>query len=324
MVDHLDDRSHAVALLADQPGRGGVELDLARGVGLVAELVLEPLQAEAVALAVRRPAREEEAGDAAVGLGEDQEDVAHRRRHEPLVAGDLVLGAGPAAVDRAGNRRVGAHVGAALLLGHAHPCEGALLLAGGEVARVVGGGEEPRLPLGGELRLGPQCRDDRVGHRDRAADPGLGLRHAHEGGAAGDVSARLRVLPRRGVQLVLDREAEQLVPGRVELDLVDAVADPVVGLQLRRVLVGGGAQGDDPLRAGKLADGRDPRLGPIGPLAAHGLAQRAIRLEDVVVDEGGSLVEDLMGAARPPFHGCHPSIVAGDPTAGREAAVSRR
>ena len=57
-----------------------VELDLAGGVGAVAELVLQPLQAEAVALAVRRPAREEEAGDAAVGLGEDEEGVAHRRR----------------------------------------------------------------------------------------------------------------------------------------------------------------------------------------------------------------------------------------------------
>ena len=98
VVDHLDDRRHAGALLADQPGRGGVELDLAGGVGAVAELVLQALQAEAVALAVGRPAREEEAGDAAVGLGEDEEGVAHRRRHEPLVAGQLVLGAGAAAV----------------------------------------------------------------------------------------------------------------------------------------------------------------------------------------------------------------------------------
>ena len=73
------------------------------------------------------------------------------------------------------------------------------------VARVVLGGEEARLPLGGQLRLGAQGRDHRVGHRDRAADPGLGLGHAHEGGAAGDVGARPRVLPGRGVQLVLDR-----------------------------------------------------------------------------------------------------------------------
>ena len=128
VVDHLDDRRHPRALLADQPGRGGVELDLAGGVRAVAELVLQPLQAEAVALAVRRPAREEEAGEAALGLGEDEEGVAHRRRHEPLVAGQLVLGAGAAAVHRAGERGVGADVGAALLLGHPHPGEGAALV----------------------------------------------------------------------------------------------------------------------------------------------------------------------------------------------------
>ena len=43
-VDHLDDGRHAAALLADQPGGGTVVLDLARGVGVVAQLVLEPLR----------------------------------------------------------------------------------------------------------------------------------------------------------------------------------------------------------------------------------------------------------------------------------------
>ena len=51
-VDHLDDGRHAAALLADQPRRGAVVLDLAGGVGVVAELVLEPLQEHAVAGAV--------------------------------------------------------------------------------------------------------------------------------------------------------------------------------------------------------------------------------------------------------------------------------
>src|SRR4029079_6943078 len=97
VVDHLDDRPHPGALLADQPGGGGVELDLAGGVGAVAELVLEALQPEAVALAVGRPAGEEEAGDAAVGLGEDEEGVALGGGHEPLVAAQLVLAAPPAA-----------------------------------------------------------------------------------------------------------------------------------------------------------------------------------------------------------------------------------
>ncbi len=47
VVDHLDDRRHAAALLADHPRPGAAELDLAGGVGAVAELVLEPLDVEA-------------------------------------------------------------------------------------------------------------------------------------------------------------------------------------------------------------------------------------------------------------------------------------
>ena len=88
-----------------------------------------------------------------VGLGEHEERVAHRRRAEPLVAGELVLGAGAAAVDRPGDGGVGAHVGAALLLGHPHAAQRARLLGGRRVARVVFGGEEARLPLGGQLGL---------------------------------------------------------------------------------------------------------------------------------------------------------------------------
>ena len=93
VVDHLDDRRHAAALLADQPRPGAAELDLAGGVRAVAELVLEPLDVDPVALAVGGEARHQEAGEPALGLGEDEEGVAHRRRAEPLVAGELVLGA---------------------------------------------------------------------------------------------------------------------------------------------------------------------------------------------------------------------------------------
>jgi hypothetical protein len=66
--DHLDDRAHAAAGLADELAVGLVELDLARRVGAVAELVLQALQAERVAGAVVEDARDEEARDALVGL----------------------------------------------------------------------------------------------------------------------------------------------------------------------------------------------------------------------------------------------------------------
>ena len=87
-LHHLDDGAHAAALLADAPREGIVELDLGRGVGAVAELVLEPLEVQPVDRAVRAKARHQEAGEPARRLRQHQEGVAHRRRHEPFVAGD--------------------------------------------------------------------------------------------------------------------------------------------------------------------------------------------------------------------------------------------
>ena len=58
-----------------------------------------------------------------------------------------------------GARGVRAHVRAALLLGHRHPHERAV---------VVARPRDARLPLGGQVGLLAQRRDRRVGHRDRA------------------------------------------------------------------------------------------------------------------------------------------------------------
>src|ERR1700675_57100 len=78
------------------------------GVAAVAELVLEALQAERVELAVRRPARQEEAGKPLRRLRQDQESIAHGRRQEPFVAGEAVSLARAAALDRLGARAVAA------------------------------------------------------------------------------------------------------------------------------------------------------------------------------------------------------------------------
>ena len=113
-LHHLDDGAHAAPLLAQAPRKGLIELDLGRRVGAVAELVLEALETQGVDRAVRAEARHQEAREPACGLSQHQEEVAHRRRHEPLLAGDQIAVAG-----RLCPRRVGAHVGAALALGHA-------------------------------------------------------------------------------------------------------------------------------------------------------------------------------------------------------------
>ena len=68
---------------------------------------------------------------------------------------------------------------------------------------------------------------------------------------AGDVRARPRIAPRQRVDLALDRAAQQPVPARVELDLVDPVAVAVVGEQPRLVALGAAAV---LLRLGRAGD----------------------------------------------------------------------
>src|SRR4029079_3227228 len=109
-VDHLDHRATACARPSAQRGAAAVELDLRGGVRAVAQLVLEALQPESVEFAVGEAPRHPEAGDTAVGLGEDEERVALGSGEEPLVARDLVLRAGAASIDRPADRRVGAYV----------------------------------------------------------------------------------------------------------------------------------------------------------------------------------------------------------------------
>src|SRR5207247_5014146 len=107
----------------NHPCDGVVELDLARRVGTVAELVLEPLDVEGVAAAVRQHSREQEARQAGGRLREYQKRVAHRCRAEPLVTVQLIL----AVLPGPGARRVGPNVRAALLLGHRHAQQDATL-----------------------------------------------------------------------------------------------------------------------------------------------------------------------------------------------------
>src|SRR4051812_25830246 len=98
---------------ADEPGIGAAKFDLGGGVRPVAGLVLEPLDHDPVAAAVRQPPRHKEAGDAALGARQRDEDVRVRHREEPLMPGD----APAVAVPLGGALRL-AQVRAALLLGH--------------------------------------------------------------------------------------------------------------------------------------------------------------------------------------------------------------
>ncbi len=127
---------------------------------------------------------------------------------------------------------VGAHVGAALLLGHRHARRAPRLLRGRDEARVVVEREKPGLPLLGQLGLRAQRRHRRVGHRDRAA-----VRRPRPAASSMNSAARATWAPGRGSRQgsacrpCADAEPHQLVPGGVELHLVDAVAVAIVGAQ---------------------------------------------------------------------------------------------
>ena len=82
-----------------------------------------------------------------------------------------------------------------------------------------------------------------------------------------------RLPPRQRVHARLDPEPQQRVPGRVELDLVDPLAVPVVRAQHRRVLV----REPPPLErlaAERLARTRRAGLPGRAALAAHALDER--------------------------------------------------
>ena len=87
-----------------------------------------------------------------------------------------------------------------------------------------------------QRRVGAQRRRHRVAHRHRAQHRRLGLRPQDEAGRALDVRAGA-ARPRRAVQAVAQRAAEQRVVAGMELHLVDAVAEAVVRVQLGRVHV---------------------------------------------------------------------------------------
>ena len=148
MVDHPDDRRHPGSFVADERAPRPVELDLAGRVGPVARLVLEPLDADRVASAVRAPTGNGEARQSGGSLSEHQEQIAHRRRAEPLVAGEDV-----SVICRGRPGGVGAHVAAALLLRHRHPGERAVLAGCRLVPPVVHRRRQSWLPLLGEIRI---------------------------------------------------------------------------------------------------------------------------------------------------------------------------
>ncbi len=96
------------------------------------------------------------------------------------------------------------------------------------------------------------------------------------------------------MRAVADRQRHQPVPRRVELDLVDAVAEAVVAPELWKVAIGVARQlGDASARNGFAGLGQKS-VGPGDLLAAGDLGQQAIAGEGVVAGERRRLVHHLV------------------------------
>ena len=305
LCDHLDDRPYTAARLADHQGDGAVEFNLARRVGLVAELVLEALDAERVAGAVGQDSGEEEARESLSAstfrLSEDEERVGHRCRAEPLVTGQQVLRARAARTDRPGDGGVGTDVGAALLLGHRHAEDRRGFVCG--QARRIAARQRLWNPLGGDVGLQFQRGDDRVGHRHRASVARLDLPEEHKDRRAGDVRTRLRVGPTAGVRTVLDCRGDDPVIARVVLHLVDPVAPAVKGVQFGRDGVGKLGVVLELRAADEHAHVGEFACGPGGIVAVDGLDEHGVELVLIDVDPRGRLVEHRVRHVRPRLRG---------------------
>ena len=92
-----------------------------------------------------------------------------------------------------------------------------------------------------------------------------------------------------------DGERHQVVPGRMKIDAVDAIAEAVVGTKLGQVAIG---------LAGELLHLRGADRAPgiveflLGPLrieGAHDALQKRVGAIDIIVGKRGRLVEDLVG-----------------------------
>jgi len=243
---HVENGAHALAFAAEQEAECIAELNLGRRVGAVADLVLQPLQPQAVEAAVLKDAGHQKTAQLVArfpaALGQHDKGVGHRRGQEPFVPRepvDALAGACRLAL-------IGADIGAALLLRHAHADDDAGFLHGRAMARIIAARHYLRRPSLFDARRGHDGGNRRIGHGQRAqmtAFKAGGEEKPDRAGLMGEARFLAAAFPDRALQPARHAAAHQGVPARMEIDLVDAVAKSVMGLEL-----GDGAVGD----AGKV------------------------------------------------------------------------
>ena len=274
-----------------------LEYHFRRGIGAVADLVFQALEMDRVDRAVRTKARHDKTRQSAHRLRQHQKGVAHRRRHEPFLAGDDI-----SLAVAFGARGVGAHVGAALTLRHAHADGHAALVPPRREGRIVTAGAEHRHDLRAQCRICRQRAHRGARHGDRAQMSGLDLRRHkefcrphHFGRIAGRLACRR---PGRAMQPGARTVRHQFMIRRVEFDLVAAIAARIERFQLRRIVVGEAAALGHRARAPEPAELR--QFGGMHFAAKGGdrLRQRRVRCEQIGVLKRRRLIERLVGLAQ--------------------------
>ena len=126
---------------------------------MVAELVLQALDVKRVAAAVGQDARQQEAGQAAPSVWAStrkKSDIGAEQNHLWPTSSYSAPAPPPFSGSRDGG--VGAHVRAALLLGHRHARDRRALLAGRDQARVIAWWRSPAAPTRPPARAGRAAR----------------------------------------------------------------------------------------------------------------------------------------------------------------------
>src|SRR5580704_10266778 len=140
---HLEDGWDTASFLAQKRRPRVHELDFGRGIGAIAEFVLEALDINAVEASIGEAPRHEETGQSAATLRQHQVSVALRRRKKPFMPGDSI--GAVARTERA--RGIRPYIGTALLFRHAHADQATELLLERDIARIVFAREQPRHPI---------------------------------------------------------------------------------------------------------------------------------------------------------------------------------
>ena len=126
------------------------------------------------------------------------------------------------------------------------------------------------------------------------AVPGFGLGEDEEHRRPRHVGAGAWLAPWQRVQAVGNRQLHEPMPGRMKLDLVDALAVAVVGAQHRRKGVGLDAPVDR-LPSGDGAELADAVERPPAALALQRVGEGVIALERVVAAQRRRLIEHFVG-----------------------------